>query len=67
MARCSMPATESFFLATCQRITEYYIESRYPVGVTTPLEHSALESDLAATRSLVELIQQKMTGADSNK
>jgi HEPN domain-containing protein len=48
------------FLAFCQHITEYYIESRYPVGVTTPLDRATLETDLAATRVLVALIRQKV-------
>lgn len=34
------------FLAACQRITEYYIETRYPIGVTTPLQRATLEADL---------------------
>ena len=48
------------FLAACQRITEYYIEARYPIGVTTPLQRAALEADLRMTRDLIALIRQKV-------
>jgi len=47
------------FLAACQRITEYYIESRYPVGVKTPFQQAALEADLRTTRELITLIRRK--------
>ena len=40
------------FLAACQRITEYYIEARYPIGVTTPLQRAALQADLDTTRNI---------------
>jgi HEPN domain-containing protein len=50
----------AIFLTPCQRITEYYIESRYPIGVTTPLDHQSLEADLKTVRALVLLIQQKL-------
>jgi HEPN domain-containing protein len=47
------------FVADCQRITEYYIESRYPVGVTTTFQPATLEIDLQVTHNLVELIRSK--------
>jgi len=47
------------FLSLCQRITEYYIEARYPLGLTTPFERAALQSDLDATRALIALIRKK--------
>ena len=38
------------FLSTCQQITEYYIESRYPVGVTTVLVRTTVENDYLTVR-----------------
>ena len=49
------------FLAACQRITEYYIEARYPIGVTTPLQRATLQADLDTTRDLVALIRRKVS------
>jgi len=49
------------FLSACQRITEYYIESRYPVGVTTVLARQPLETDLATVKSLIVLTLSKVT------
>jgi HEPN domain-containing protein len=51
----------SEFLAPCQHITEYYIESRYPMGVATPLDRPTLDSDLATVQTLIALIQQKVS------
>jgi HEPN domain-containing protein len=48
------------FLAACQRITEYYIEARYPIGVTTPFQRVALQADLDTTRDLIALIRRKV-------
>jgi HEPN domain-containing protein len=48
------------FLAACQRITEYYIETRYPIGVTTSFQHAALQADLNTTRALIALIRHKV-------
>ena len=49
------------FLAPCQRITEYYIESRYPTGVQTTLARDVLLSDLDTVRALAELVQGKLS------
>ena len=49
------------FLAACQRITEYYIEARYPIGVTTLFQRSALQTDLDTTRDLIALIRRKVS------
>ncbi len=49
------------FLAACQRITEYYIEARYPIGVTTLFQRSALLTDLDTTRDLIALIRRKVS------
>jgi HEPN domain-containing protein len=49
------------FLAACQRITEYYIEARYPIGVTTPFQRVALQADLSTTRDLIALIRHKVS------
>jgi len=48
------------FVAPCQRITEYYIEARYPIGVQTPLQRGELEADLDTTRNLIALIRRKV-------
>lgn len=49
------------FLAPCQKITEYYIETRYPLGVYTPLQRDDLETDLDTVRALIGLIYQKVS------
>jgi len=56
----------SSFLAPCQRITEYYIESRYPLGIHTLLRRETIESDLEIAQDLIELIHSKtpQTGAN---
>ena len=48
------------FLAACQQITEYYIESRYPIGVSTPLDRSTLVADLTMVQTLIRLVRQKL-------
>jgi HEPN domain-containing protein len=48
------------FLAACQKITEYYIEARYPIGVITPLRRADLQADLNTARALIALIQRKV-------
>lgn len=48
------------FLAPCQRITEYYIETRYPIGVHTPLSRDTLEADLSTVHALTALIRRKV-------
>ena len=47
------------FLAPCQRITEYYIETRYPLGIHTLLQPETVEADLETARALSELIRDK--------
>ena len=47
------------FLASCQRITEYYIETRYPLGIHTLLQVETVKADLETARSLRELIRSK--------
>lgn len=49
------------FLASCQKITEYYIETRYPIGIHTSLQRESLQADLNTTRALISLILQKVT------
>lgn len=46
-------------LSDCQRITEYYIEARYPVGVTTLFQPVMLKTDLRIAKNLVALIRDK--------
>lgn len=48
------------FLSACQEITEYYIETRYPTGVHTPLKREPLEAHLETTRDLIALIRRKV-------
>jgi HEPN domain-containing protein len=48
------------FLASCQRITEYYIETRYPIGIHTLLQPETVQADLKTTRTLSELIRDKV-------
>ncbi|MBI5879269.1 MAG: HEPN domain-containing protein [Chloroflexi bacterium] len=47
------------FLIACQRITEYYIESRYPLGVLTSFESAQLAADFAIVNDLADLIRRK--------
>ncbi len=49
------------FLPSCQRITEYYIESRYPVGFGTPIQPTTLAEDLQTLYALITLIRKKVT------
>jgi len=49
------------FLAPCQRITEYYIETRYPIGVHTLLDPKTITADLNTARDLMALIRHKLT------
>jgi len=48
------------FLAPCQRITEYYIETRYPIGIHTLLQSETVQADLKAARTLSQLIRDKV-------
>ncbi len=47
------------FLAACQRITEYYVETRYPIGIHTLLQPEIIRADLETARALTNLIRQK--------
>lgn len=49
------------FLTPCQRITEYYIESRYPLGISTHFDQESLETDIETTKALISLVRQKIT------
>ena len=53
------------FLSPCQRITEYYLESRYPIGLATEYAADELASDIATMRQLVALIRQKVASTGS--
>ncbi len=48
------------FLFFCQRVTEYYIETRYPLGLQSPLQETALKQDLDTARELIALIRRKV-------
>jgi len=54
------------FLGDCQRITEFYIESRYPTGFFIPFVLSELQSDLETTQKLIALIHEKMSPPTSS-
>jgi HEPN domain-containing protein len=47
------------FLATCQRITEYYIEGRYPIGLPSALTHNEVVASLEDARQLAALVREK--------
>lgn len=49
------------FLSPCQTINEYYMETRYPMGVYTPFSHADIANDLNTTRALITLIRSKVT------
>jgi len=51
------------FIADCQRITEFYIESRYPTGFFVPFVFSELQSDLETTQKLIALVRWKLAPA----
>jgi HEPN domain-containing protein len=51
------------YLDACQRITEYYIETRYPVGFATVFQKEALNNDLRTVRRLADLIHEKTCSA----
>ncbi len=48
------------FLAPCQRITEYYIETRYPIGVHTLLRQETVAADLETARQLIALVRRQV-------
>ncbi len=48
-------------LAACQRITEYYIETRYPVGTPTSFSQAVLNTDLQTVRQLADLVKEKIS------
>jgi HEPN domain-containing protein len=48
------------FLPACQRITEYYIESRYPIGIANPPHRTTLTTDLDLVRALATSIRKKL-------
>lgn len=45
------------FLPICQKITEYYIETRYPTGFKPDLHQEDLQNDLVVIRELISLIR----------
>jgi len=50
------------FLAACQEITEYYIETRYPVGIHTSFQEETLQTNLETAQELIILIRRKVLG-----
>lgn len=55
------------FLAICQRITEYYIEGRYPIGLTLSLTHDEVAASLEDAKRLAVLLCKKVTTAYGNE
>jgi HEPN domain-containing protein len=51
------------FLAACQRITEYYIEGRYPIGLSSALTHDEVAASLGDARRLAALTCEKVATA----
>lgn len=54
------------FLEPCQKITEYYIETRYPLGVYTPLQRESLQTDLKTAQDIIVLILEKTSPPESS-
>lgn len=48
------------FVAPCQRITEYYVEMRYPTGAPTAMRRESLATDVEVVRSLAALARGKV-------
>jgi HEPN domain-containing protein len=48
------------FLPACQRITEYYIEGRYPIGLVSPLTHDEVAASLEDAQQLAALVRRKI-------
>ncbi len=55
----SRDAEFASFLTICQRITEYYIEGRYPIGLTSALAHSEIADSLKDAKRLAILAREK--------
>ena len=49
-----------------KRITEYYIETRYPLGVHTLLDPTTISADLNTARDLIALIRYKLMPSASH-
>jgi HEPN domain-containing protein len=52
------------YLESCQEITEFYIETRYPVGARSPLPSSVLAKSLNVAEELVARIRRKVSAQD---
>ncbi|MFQ6101410.1 MAG: HEPN domain-containing protein [Anaerolineae bacterium] len=53
------------FLAACQRITEYYIEGRYPIGLSSALTRDEVTASLEDARRLATLVREKVAKASA--
>lgn len=47
------------FLNPCQEIAEFYIETRYPIGLQSPIPGTDLDEYYDVTLRLVSLVQKK--------
>ena len=45
------------FKEYCQKLTEYYIESRYPIGITTEYTHQEIEDAIGHAQEIIESIK----------
>jgi HEPN domain-containing protein len=54
------------FLDACQRITEYYIEGRYPIGLTSALVQEEVTASLEDARRLATLVREKVVAASES-
>lgn len=48
------------FRASCQKITQYYVEERYPVTVSSELTEDELKESLAAAEKMIEKIRRSV-------
>lgn len=50
------------FRAACQKITQYYVEERYPFTVTSKLTRKEIEKSLAIAEEIIEKIKKMSRG-----
>ena len=55
------PSFEEFRLP-CQKITEYYVEERYPLIVSSELTRQEMEESLAAAERIIRKIKELLEG-----
>jgi HEPN domain-containing protein len=55
------------FLGACQRITEYYIEGRYPIGLASALTRDEITTSLEDARQLARLVREKAVATSGSE